>query len=160
MVYWPATPRITAQRRALPRIAPQRPSSRSCPSLPANAWQCGHPQGVPLRSLFCYAGNVRIVTHCPQCPPCRAMQSLFLLSRNAPHCHYCLVVLQWMAMRAPTRGAPTIVVLLCGHCSRCHALSRIAMFFAVGGHESRRYALSGIALHGSSWTGNEDDCFN
>ncbi len=55
----------------------------------------------------------------PAWPAWQGMPSLFALPCNALHGSRCLVVWQWMAIRAPTRGTPTIVV---SHCPAAPAL--------------------------------------
>ena len=105
MKTWPASP------RPLPCIVPQRPSWRSSLSLPNNAWQCGHPMDAN--------GNMaRIAPHRSALPalpalPCNAAmpRPLPCIAPQRPYMAImALVVAQWMAMRAPTRGAPTIDV--------------------------------------------------
>ena len=55
----PASPRIVIHCSATPILA-------VIASLSANAWQCGHPQGVHLRSMCCTAGTMPcIAAHCP-----------------------------------------------------------------------------------------------
>ena len=88
-----------------------------------------------------------------QCEHCFALPSI---ARNAMHCPHCpaltimaliaLVVWQWMAMWAPTSGAPTIDAEQCPHCSAIHmALPCIAM------HCSHCPTLPRIAPHRPSW---------
>ena len=80
-----------------------------CYRCPTNGWQCGHPQGVPRRSLLRHARHAR---HVPLCLHwCRPLTPI------DTHCPtttivaiVAIVAQQWMAMRAPTRGAPTIIV--------------------------------------------------
>ena len=83
----------TGHRPAMPHIAPHCPallhndhSPPTLPPLPGNGWQCGHPQGVPLRSL---QGNGRRCLHCIAASHCiaRIAPHRPTMPRIATHCH-------------------------------------------------------------------------
>ncbi len=126
---------------ALPRHA------LPCPAMLPNAAHCRALHHIALQrciaahciTLPCNDALPRIASHCPTLP-C-----------NDPHVHHCRIVLQWMAMRAPTRGAPTIVAEHWTAVGAMPAMPRIAPQCPAttmpGDHCSRYTAMGGIACH-------------
>ena len=83
----PASPCIDTHCPHCPALPHNDHAWQSLLSLPGNGWQCGHPQGSPLRSM---SGNARIASH-PRffvTSPCRlshprTTQRLLLESQGA-----------------------------------------------------------------------------
>ncbi len=141
-----ATPRgcPTAKTRHVkvgspPAIVRNAPHRVRCRTLPCIAPQCPHCPALPALP--------RIALHCP------ALPALPRIARIAAHCPattimaiIAIVAWQCRAMRAPTRGAPTIVAgpwaaMPVLHRNVCIALPCTSMIFDAGDNDGRRYAL-------------------
>ncbi len=143
----PAMPRNAPHRPALPRIAAHCPHCATLPVSPYNAAHCppmscnAHPfvaagthkrcpydHGFAMEALLAMPAMLRLARIASPRPHWPALTRIACIASHCPATTImaiiALVAGQWMAMRAPTSGALTIMALQWRHCFAMFALSQ------------------------------------